>query len=141
MSSFDGVDLFGSGPHAFRYGRRGHLVVPDLSLGGLTPTRIYLGLLELEIRVSGILVSTTQAGLDGQRTAIMNRLTDPPVTGTLVGENGESWADMGFLTYEEGEPTGRGRRLSVAYEAMFLRGGSPFLTGGGSGSGGSGGGS
>ena len=132
MSSFDGVNLFGSGPHAFAYTRRGHLVVPDLSLGGLTPQRIYLGLFELEIRVSGLLVSSSQAGLDGQRSAIMAKLSDPPVVGTLIGENGESWADMAFLGFEEVDITKRGRRLSVAYEAMFLRGGSPFLAGGGS---------
>lgn len=126
MSSFDGVNLFGSGPHAFKYVKRGQLLIPDLSLGGFTPQKIYLGLLELEIRIEGVLVSSTQAGLDGQRSAIMAKITDPPVVSTLVGENGESWADMGFMTYEEAGVTQRGRRLSVAYEAVFLRGGAPF---------------
>ena len=118
-SSFKGKNLFGSGPHRFAMRRQGQLLVPDISFGGGTPASIVLGLVELEIVVTGRLAAGSESALWVLRDAVVAELLDPPTPGTLVDLNGRSWSDMSFVTYEEDERVDRGRVVSVGYTAKF----------------------
>lgn len=118
-SSFKGKNLFGSGPHRFAMGRQGQLLVPDTAFGGATPASIVLGLVELEIVVTGRLVASSESALWVLRDAVVAELLNPPTPGTLVDLHGRSWSDMSFVTYQEEDRVDRGRVVSVAYTAKF----------------------
>lgn len=121
MSSYKGVDLFGSGPHRFAVGPRGERVVPNYVLGapgsGSTPT----GPIEVDVVVRGRLTGGTMSQLWSKRDAITAQLASPPAAGTLIDESGRSWADMSFIAFEEGDRVERGRVCSLAYRAVFRR--------------------
>lgn len=121
MSSFKGLDLFGSGPHRFSLGRQGQHVVPDYLLGlggaGSTPQ----GLVELDVVVKGRLVSATESGLWALRDAEVAQLLDPPDPGLLADGRGREWTGMSFITWTEEPRVEKGRVWSVAYTAVFRR--------------------
>lgn len=121
MSSFKSIDLFGSGPHRSRVGRRGNLVLGELFFGSPSPVSFDYGLFELEVFIAGRLVASSESGLWALRDAVTAQLLDPPSPGTLVDTTGRSWADMSFIGYVEEGPAERGRLWSVAYEAQFRR--------------------
>lgn len=119
-STFKSLALF-AGPHRFAVARQGHLVLSDLALGGFGPNTYPLGLVELEIIVSGRLVASSESSLRTLRDAMSAELLDPPTPGTLVDAHGHEWDDMSFHSYQEGDRTDRGRTHSVSYEARFRR--------------------
>ncbi|MEM1330632.1 MAG: hypothetical protein AAGG07_08740 [Planctomycetota bacterium] len=121
MSGFKGKDLFGSGPHRFTVGRRGQVTLSDLDLGGLSTDSFSLGFRELEIVVSGRLVSSDEGGLRQLVDGVIAEILDPPTAGVLVDGGGTAWQDMSLLTFEEMGPVDLGRDVSVAYEARFRR--------------------
>ena len=121
MSSFKGLDLFGSGPHRFAQSLQGEDVVPNYILGiggsGSTP----VGALELDVVVTGRLVAAGESALWTKRDAITAQLAHPPVPGTLIDSNGRSWTGMSFITYQEAPRTDRGRTWSIEYTATFRK--------------------
>lgn len=121
MSSFKGIDLFGSGPHRFTLLVQGEDVVPNYILGisesGSTP----VGTLELDVIVTGRLVATSESGLWARRDAITAQLADPPVPGTLVDSHAHEWEGMSLIAYAETGFVDRGRVRSVGYKATFRR--------------------
>ncbi|MBL9032496.1 MAG: hypothetical protein JNM80_12425 [Phycisphaerae bacterium] len=120
-SSFKSLNLFGSGPHRFAVGRQGQFVVAEIALNNPVAGSRYLGLVELEVIVRGRLVAASDSALWTIRDAITAQLLDPPAPGTLIDHHGRSWADMSFVRFEPGDRTDRGRTVSLAYEARFLR--------------------
>ncbi|MEL6499235.1 MAG: hypothetical protein AAF937_12935 [Planctomycetota bacterium] len=125
--SFGGVDLFGSGPHRFQEGRSGYLVLPQ-DFGGTPSTQnASFGEFQLWVHVRGRLVAASDAALWALRDAIAVSLD---VNGAesdaadLVDEQGRTWTGMRFVRIEWAEEVDRGRRVSVGYEARFLRYGS-----------------
>lgn len=119
-SSWNGLDLFGSGPHRFAVGRRGQLMVN--TFGGVpSPEFFALGLLPLEITVTGRLVASSEGELASLRGAIVDELDDPPTPGTLIAQSGLSWVQMSLVRFEETGPVDRGRTISVGYRAVFHR--------------------
>lgn len=120
-SSFKGLNLFGSGPHTFGMGLQGQRVVPDYVLGfggaGTTP----VGLMELDVIVTGRLVATSTSTLWALRDAITAQLLDPPAPGLLIDLHGREWTQMSFITFAEGARVDRGRVLSLSYVAHFRR--------------------
>lgn len=119
-STFKSLALF-AGPHRFAVGRQGQLVVSELVLGGFGPATYPLGLVELEVVVTGRLVAASEAALWALRDAMAAELVDPPTPGTLVDSHGRAWSEMSFHSYTEGDRTDRGRERSIAYEARFRR--------------------
>ena len=119
-STFKSLSLF-AGPHRFALGKQGHLVVADFAIGGFGPNSYPLGLVELEVIVTGRLVASGEAALWALRDAMSAQLLDPPTPGTLVDAHGRTWNDMSFHTYIEGDRTDRARAHSIAYEARFRR--------------------
>jgi hypothetical protein len=122
MSSFQGANLFGSGPHRFALGVQGQSVVANYVIGATPPNgSTAQGLRELDITVRGRLVSSSESGLWTLRDAVVAKLTDPVQTGTLVDQHGRSWTGMSFIEYKEGDRVDRGRVRSVEYTAVFRK--------------------
>ena len=119
-SSFNGDDLFGSGPHRFQEGRRGYLVLPDDSSFTPTTRNVVYGIFELQIYVRGRLIAPSESELWLLRNAIMVSLT-AFLIGDLVDLHGQTWTNMVFTRVEWGEETDRGRSVSLPYEARFHR--------------------
>lgn len=126
-STFKSLALF-AGPHRFALARQGQLVVSELVLGGFGPSTYPLGLVELEVIVTGRLVASSESALWALRDAMAAELLDPPTPGTLVDAHGRVWEEMSFHSYIEGDRTDRGRVRSIAYEARFRRFGALAFT-------------
>lgn len=123
MSSFRGLDLFGSGPHRFLVPQRSLVVVPLWVIAGIGfndgSGSTVLGERELRVEVRGRLVSTTEAGLWALREAVAGQATLPQQSGALVDNDGRAWAGMTLVSYEEFGAIDRGRVWSVRYLASF----------------------
>lgn len=120
-SSFKGLDLFGSGPHRFALGKQGQLALSGIALGAFVPDSTPLGLVELDITVTGRLLASSESALWTLRDAIVAQLLHPPTRGTLIDLHGRTFTNMSFITYTEADRTDRGRVLSVSYSAVFRR--------------------
>ena len=121
MSSFKSKDLFGSGPHRFAMGPQGQLSWPNTRFDIFDPGTIPLGLVELDIIVTGRLVAATEPALWILRDAVANELLNPPTAGTLVDSTGRSWTNRSFIEYKEADRVDRGRVWSIGYVAVFRR--------------------
>jgi hypothetical protein len=121
MSSFNGRDLFGSGPHRITAGVVGELVVDNFRLGrpgsGSTP----LGPLELNVVVTGRLIAPAPSALWNLREAIETLLESPPIAGTLTDGNGRAFENMSFIRFEPLGPVEFSRVASLSYMALFRR--------------------
>lgn len=125
MSSFRGLDLFGSGPHRFVVPERALVVIPLWVIGSTgyddATGSVVLGERELIVEVRGRLVAADEAGLWALRAAVAGEADTPQTTGALVDYDARSWADMTLVKYEETGPLDRGRVWSVGYRATFRR--------------------
>ena len=121
MSSFKGLNLFGSGPHRFAVGRQGQALTSELFVTPPASGSLYHGLVELEVIITGTLVAADDSALWALRDAITGQLLDPPEPGTLIDHHAREWEDMSFVRFTPGGPTDRGSVVSLAYEARFLK--------------------
>lgn len=128
MSAFRGSDLFGSGPHRFVVGERSLVVIPLWVASGVGfddgQGSVALGERELTVRVQGVLVASSESALRGRREDLEAETVfngSAPLRGVLEDEHGRTWADMSMVSYQETGPVRRGRRWSVAYEALFRK--------------------
>jgi hypothetical protein len=119
MSSFKGLDLFGSGPHRFAFGEQGYLLTLDFFGGGAGGGSTNQGPKETDIIVRGRLMASNESALWTLRNAIRAQFTDPAVAGTLVDSAGRSWTNMTLVTYREGDRRDRGRVYSMRYLVQF----------------------
>ncbi len=126
MSSYKGLNLFGSGPHRLMDGPRGQLVTLDFFGGGFGGGSTAQGPIDWVVVVRGRLVASSAAGLRALRDAVLAQVEDTPTPGTLIDNHGRSWTGMSFVRFAEAGPVDRGRVFSTAYEATFqaLEGGS-----------------
>ena len=121
-SSYKGQDIFGSGPHRFALAPEGLFVASKTSLNGFpTPGSVALGLLELEVVVTGRLVAPGDDDLWDLRDAITLLAAFPTSPGTLVDHQGRSWSDVTLISFETADRIDRGRVVSVGYVARFRR--------------------
>lgn len=120
MSSIDGQSLFDSGPHRFVIRSVGTLYFPPLSLDFLQTSTELIGPIELAIRQTGRLVSTTESGLWSLVDAIKSA-GESQLNGTLIDNAGQSWTDMTFLRFRPDDRVDRGRVISLAYTADYIR--------------------
>ncbi|MFK7760042.1 MAG: hypothetical protein AB8C13_08850 [Phycisphaerales bacterium] len=123
MSSFKGMDLFGSGGHRFVNRRLGRRVVSLAAVLGdpVTPGTIESGNWEVWVEVRGRLEASSDSLLWSLREDILDEAEFGVSAGVLRDEHGYEWDDMKLLTYEETGPTQRGRRVSVGYTVLFGR--------------------
>lgn len=122
MSAYKGLDLFGSGPHRFASGRRGHLVLSAFALGGSPlPNSYPIGLQDWDVVVTGRLVGGSEGALRTLRDAVVAQLEplDSITPGILTDGLGRSWSGMVLVSYEEAARRDRGRVWSIGYTATF----------------------
>jgi hypothetical protein len=120
-SSYKSLNLFGSGPHRFALARQGQALQSELFATPPGPGTRYLGLVELQVIVTGRLVAADEAGLWALRDAIIDEVVDPPAPGTLIDLHGREWEDMSFVGFIAADRTDRGRVVSIGYEAKFVK--------------------
>ena len=120
-SSFKSLDLFGSGPHRFALGRQGQALQSELFATPPGPGTRYLGLVELQVIITGRLVAASESALWTLRDAVTAQLLDPPEPGTLIDLHGRTWTDMSFVGFVAADRTDRGRVVSIGYEARFVK--------------------
>lgn len=120
MSSINGQVLFDSGPHRFVVRSLGTLFFPPLSIDFLQTTTELIGPIELAIRQTGRLVSTTESGLRSLVDAIQ-AAGEARVNGVLIDSAGQSWSDMTFLRFRPEDRVDRGRVISLVYRADYVR--------------------
>ncbi len=120
-SSYKGQNLFGSGAHRFVLGRLGRRVISEAAIvqDPAEPGSSEWGDLELRIEVRGRLVASSDSALWSLRDAIWAQADSAVDSGTRIDEHSHSWSDVKLITYEESGVTRRGRKVSVAYTAVF----------------------
>lgn len=119
MSSYKGLDLFGSGPHRVGMVRHGNLTTVAHFEGGTGAGSSSHGVFDVEIVVRGRLVAASEAALWTLRSAVRAQVAHPVSRGTFIDNAGRSWSDMSLIRYAEGPERDFGRTWSVAYEARF----------------------
>ncbi len=62
-----------------------------------------------------------EAALWELRDTIALQLNDPPTVAELVEPAGRAWNNMSFVNFAPGDRTDRGRVVSLAYAATFIR--------------------
>ena len=120
MSTYKGLDLFGSGPHRFAEGPHAQALASELFLPTPGPGTRYLGLVELEVTVRGRLVGGSEKDLQDALDSIAAQVIHPPAPGTLDSDQ-RSWDDLSFVAFTPADRTDRGRTHSLAYTARFLK--------------------
>lgn len=123
-STFAGFALFNSGPHRFIVGRRGRLTRAPFSTPTEDPFTTDEGVRELAILQTGRLVASSGAALWSLVDAITAHV-ELPRTGTLVDHHGRSWSNLTLYRFDPADRVDRGRDISLAYRALYLRFGGP----------------
>ncbi|MFG0305680.1 MAG: hypothetical protein ACF8Q5_05645 [Phycisphaerales bacterium JB040] len=125
MTTFRGIDFFGSGPHRVVQGAREQTLVAYWVIFGQayddsTGTESQ-GDDDVVVTVRGRLVGATEADLWDAREALMAEVQRgvPAKRGDLVDADGRVWADLVLVGYAEDGPIDRGRVWSVGYSATF----------------------
>jgi hypothetical protein len=120
MSTYKGLDLFGPGPHRFAEGARAEVTDSELFLSPPNSGSRYIGPAELTVTVQGRLVAASEGDLWDAVDAIAAQVIHPPAPG-LLDSGTRNWADMSFLQFAPGDRLDRGRVVSLAYTAKFLK--------------------
>jgi hypothetical protein len=121
MSTYNDLDIFGSGPHRSALAPLGEYVLSNARVDAFQAGSTPIGPLELIITIRGRLVAGTQDDLWLLHDNIAALLTDPPHIATLKDTTGRSWSDMAFITFTTADRTDRARTFSLAYSATFIR--------------------
>ncbi|MEO0511416.1 MAG: hypothetical protein AAF108_00770 [Planctomycetota bacterium] len=127
MSSFKGLDLFGSGPHRFRLGLRRQRLLPEFLVTGSDNRTQFkslpIGNEELSVEVTGRLVGADDGAVWSLLDAIeaQTSLTPTWAPGVLDTGRGQSWGDIFLVELETAGPFDRGRVVSVGYRVYFQR--------------------
>lgn len=120
MSTFQAMDLFGSGPHRFTMDIVGRYT-EDAGYGPVWwPNSQDRGKRELRIKQEGRLTAATEAGLWALIDAIKAK-AELPATGTLNDGNGRSWAGMTMVRFQLESDFDRGRVFSVRYSVRYYK--------------------
>jgi len=120
MSSIAGQTLFNSGPHRFIIKPVGMLFVPPLVFDPIQITTNVITPLELAIIQTGRLVGTTEQDLWNQVNTIKTQ-AEAQLTGALITNNAITWTNMTLLRIAPDDRVDRGRAISLAYTAIYIR--------------------
>lgn len=121
MSSYDGQDLFGSGPHACSVAHRpGRVQVVDApGVGGARLVHLGRGVKTLEL--AGRLTAADRTELLSRCSAIEAVMDGRAAT--LIESDGTPHDHMVLTTFEPADRIDRGRVHSLAYRATFSEAG------------------
>lgn len=120
MSAIAGQTLFNSGPHRFITRRLGARWFPPYALDAFQTGVEVTGPIELHIVQTGRLIASSDADLVAQINAI-KAAGEGQLTGALVDNAGQVWTNMTFLTFRPADEVDRGRVISLAYTADYIR--------------------
>lgn len=120
MSAIAGQTLFNSGPHRFMTRKVGSLWFPPYALDAFQTGVEVTGPIELHIVQTGRLIASSDADLVAQINAIKSA-GEGQLTGSLVDNAGQVWTNMTFLTFRPADAIDRGRVISLAYTADYVR--------------------
>lgn len=116
MSSFNGTDYFGSGPHSFSVGPSGKQWARWVDIGTADPGIAMLGDHTATVEVRGRLVGASAAALFALADALEGGAGDK---GDLVDDLGRTWGGMKLLDVVYDGPPVAGREWSIGYRALF----------------------
>lgn len=116
MSSFNGTDYFGSGPHTFAVGMSGKQWARWVDLGTPDPGLTMLGDHTLTVEVRGRLVGASAAALFALTGALEGAAG---IKGDLIDDLGRTWSGLKMLDVVYDGPPSAGREWSVAYRVLF----------------------
>jgi hypothetical protein len=120
-SSFDSTDLFNSGPHRFHLGPFGEQLLLSATIDPTTAGYQAIGHLDALVTVRGRLIADDDAALWALIDAIADKLTHPPLAADLVDHHGHEFKEFAFVSFTPSDRTDRGQRVSLAYEAKFMK--------------------
>lgn len=120
MSSIAGQQLFESGPHRFVVRAVGRVFLPPFALDFLQETTFVAGPLELWVRQTGRLVAQDGPTL-WELVELIRARAESALQGTLITNDGRSWSGMTLLRFRPEERVDRGRLVSLAYDADYIR--------------------
>ncbi|HYC99837.1 MAG TPA: hypothetical protein VEB22_01300 [Phycisphaerales bacterium] len=116
MSSFDGLDLFGSGPCTFTAGPRGSQWARKIDLGTNDAGIHILGAHTVSVEVRGRLTAANAAALKAVTDALDAAAGNK---GDLVDDTGRTWPDLTLIEIVYEAPPESGRLWSIPYRAYF----------------------
>lgn len=120
MSSFDSANLFGSGPHRFSVGPRGQQLarLSDIDDDPASAGSQAIGAADIDVLVRGRLIADDDADLQAQIDAISAKLN---VQANLIDHHDHTYGDVTFISFAAADRTDRGRAVSLAYTARFVK--------------------
>lgn len=121
MSSYNGLDLFGPGPHRFRLAPIGQQVQARSALSLGLPGVDSIGAAQVVVVVSGRLTAIDHDQLKERLDDLRAQADLWPTTGVLVSNTSFTWNLMSFARFTPAEFVDCGREVSLAYEALFIR--------------------
>ena len=121
---FNGDSIFGEAPARLTIGPCGRHGGAQPRLSPFSPGSQAVGPLELTLKVVGRLVVDTDAELDGYLGYLNSLLTHPPLTATVSDDTRREMDQHVVRALRAHRPIERGRRVSLGFEATFVR----FLT-------------
>jgi hypothetical protein len=120
-STYNGQGIFNSGPHRFQVGASGSQLLSNGRLNPVAPGFTAIGALERTVIVRGRLVASSESALNTLLTAVAGQINSPPTRASLVDHHGRTYADMDFVEFTPGDRVDRGRLITMAYEARFVK--------------------
>lgn len=118
--TFDGKQLFGSGPHRVSVRPIGQELLQRFRVLSNSPGLQPNGVLDFAVVVRGRLVADDEEGLWLMRDGIDLELTDPPLPRQLEDGVARSLGELRFVSFATGDRTDRGRKVSLEFEAVFI---------------------
>ena len=120
-STIAGQALFNSGPHRFALRPVGRLWLPPLVIDELQEsTQVIATPIELAIIQTGRLVAATESALWALVDTIKGH-ADSALRGALIDHSGREWDNMTLLRFRPADRLDRGRVISLAYQADYIR--------------------
>lgn len=120
MSSIAGQTLFNSGPHRFIIKPIGMLFVPPLVFDPIQINTNVITPLEFAIIQTGRLIAPSERDLWTLINDIKAK-AEAQLTGILITTKNTSWSNMTFLRFASDDRVDRGRTISLAYTAIYIR--------------------
>jgi hypothetical protein len=117
VSSFNGQDLFGSGPCTFTPGPRGGQWASKIDLGSPDPGIDVLGDHPVSVEVRGRLTAASAAALTDLAGAIE---AQAGTKGDLVDDGGRTWSGVRLIEVAYDGPPECGRLFSIGYRVLLV---------------------
>lgn len=117
---FDGKKIFGDGPQRVSVHPIGQELLQRFRMLPNAPGMQPNGTLDFAVVVKGRLVYDDEESLWTRRELIAEELTDPPAAKQFEDGVGRDYGEMRFVTFTAGDRTDRGRKVTLAFEALFV---------------------